>query len=170
MIRHTLSHRDFIRLFLANSDDEMVIAEAIQATYPVNTQAAAGQLRTRGFDATPDRLDYLAKHGQIPSPAGEGRRRQWSIEHIDAAAERLDEKREWTPGTFARFIDGIDAAQDIEAQRAAEVANPLISPSLLVKVVQPGAPGAGVAAIVEYRPMTDDERAELERRIAEAKS
>lgn len=146
-------------------------AEIIAKEYPKSTPQAAAELRSRGLDADPAALDYLIKKGAIPAPGGEGRNREWSPEHIDAAAEYLDGQGKYVPGAVARMFFNIDPADDIRAQQEVFAANPDLppDPSYFVMEVLPGAAGVGVYAKVRYRRMTKAEEADWRKRIEAAK-
>jgi len=172
---YALKRDDYEDLFIflegdvAPEDRDQILAEH----YPRTTEAAVGELRTRGLDTDPAALDYLIKKGRIPEPTGgTGRNRRWTREDIEHAAEHLDREAVYVPGTVTRMFLNIDPGQDIRAQREAFEANPHLppDPDHFVMEIFPGAAGAGLRSHVRYRAMTKAEEREWHARIEAAKA
>jgi len=145
----------------------------IDRQYPTSTPAAAYEMRSRGLDAYPHKLDYLIKKGVLRAPTGgTGRNRQWTPEDIDLACDYFDRVGEIIPSAIMRMMLNLDAAQDIRAQHQAFNENPDVGrdASLLVMEILPGAPGVGLYATSCYRRMTPSEEQELRDRIKADKS
>jgi len=174
-MQYALNRADYEDLFLLpfaeTEKTEKARKRALDREYPRSTVAAANELRTRGLDARAHILDYLIKKGEIRGPEGEGRNRKWMPADIDEAAEYMDARGMYVPGTVARMFYDIDPGQDLRARREAFRKNPDLpmDASRFVMTIKPGAPGVGVRATVSYRRMTAKEEAEWQARVAEAK-
>jgi hypothetical protein len=165
-----LTRQDYNKLVLLAGVPESTPAEIVDrllaAEYPSTTEAAAAELTQRGLMVDFHGLHYLARKGRIETPPGAGRNLKWSPEHIDAAALALAGLGWFTPTAERRVLEGVDAGQELRAEREAAERWPNVPADLLVRTVIPGALGAGVPAVVRYRPMAEDEAAERTARIA----
>jgi len=103
---------------LNREEYEAVICRGQPDEYPKNTEQAATELRTRGYDARPQSLDYLIRKGEV-APDREGRNYEWQPEDVDQAADSLAAEEAFTSRTWCNIELGISAAQRIRALREA---------------------------------------------------
>jgi hypothetical protein len=67
---------------------------------PLNTELAAGQLRSRGYNATVAKLNGLVRLGRLPGSDSKARRHPaWTPERIQLAADLLEQAGDLTPLT-----------------------------------------------------------------------
>ena len=161
--------KDRMRYVLSREDYEALYWPPDE--YPMNTLAAAGELRTRGLDAKASVLDYLVSKGIVTVPVDESGHRQWGKQEIDQAAEHLAGVQCYKPSTWQHVIEDSNPAQDIRALREAAAKAPHLppDPDYFVRTVMPGAAGLGLYAEVHYRPMIEDENAAWRAKVEQAR-
>ncbi len=174
---HAMKRREFNEQVILGgefSPDSAADAALIASSYPKNSSAAAGELRTRGLAVKPETLRHLIRDGVIPDSSrrtgAQGRNRAWTADDLDRVAEILDRERVYTPSGYRCFVDGTNLGDEVRAMNEAQRRNPDLNPDLFVRVVLPGAIGLNVPAFVQFRTMTDAEHAERQRRINAAGS
>ncbi|MCC7203930.1 MAG: hypothetical protein IT441_02535 [Phycisphaeraceae bacterium] len=129
--------------------------------YPIHTEAAVVELRSRGYDIRVPGLRYLLKSQQVAGPAGEERNFQWGPEDIDRVADWLEDAKQFVPTAMANYAEYLDGDQVAQAEAKFCAENPLTPRLMAVKTIFPGLPGLGIPGRVELRKMTPEEEAEL---------
>jgi len=82
-------------------------AQVLAGEYPKNTQEAIGEMRTRGIDANPARLEYLFSRGLAKGPRTVGGARVWNPKDIDRVAAALEQLEFLTPKAQACSALGV---------------------------------------------------------------
>ncbi len=103
-----LSQRDYWTYFLG----KLYVAKI--AEEPVNTERAAGILRRRGLAATADKLKTMVRRGLLPE-VGTGPHAAWTPERIDAAANYLESRGDYTEEAAFYASKGLSMADVYQA-------------------------------------------------------
>ncbi len=88
-----------------HSRADRVFHEAVEDAqgnaFPMDTNAAAWHLRSRGYDCYPNMLEVLVKHGTIKLAEPD----TWTRQDVDAAAEYFEDRHLLTP--YAAMCDAL---------------------------------------------------------------
>jgi len=103
---------------LNRAEYEELIGRGEPDEYPKSTEQVVAELRSRGYDVRDPAIDYLIRKETV-NPPRDGRNYQWGPDHIDQAAEALEEQECYLPKTWCNIELGISAAQRIRALRIA---------------------------------------------------
>lgn len=101
--------------------ETMRLVQGETTDYPKSTEAASGELRTRGYDCTADKLNKLVRSGVIPRTASDQPSRfpRWTEEIIDKAADHFEQEGQYTPWVVMCSVHGFTYAEYKRALREA---------------------------------------------------
>lgn len=108
--------------------------------YPTNTGAAVNELRSRGFDANADTLDYMVRKGIVDAAPAERARNKpaWTKRRIDQAAKWMDSQEWFSPLGWFWYLHDIDPLQYRQAEFDAQMKYG--NPDAVAMIMFPGSP------------------------------
>ena len=121
----TLSREEFDRFrvqhFLdeGTAQDEADGQRLVDGEYPKSTRQAILELRLRGLDATPWRIECCCRHKELAPPTVGGSR-CWAKGHIDRLADVLEDEGHLTIAALVRQERDVSGGRDPRAMTWAE--------------------------------------------------